>query len=200
MSYIIFDLEATCWEGDYDRPETNPETEIIEIGAVKLNDNLEIIDTYQTFVKPKLHPNLSAFAKELTTIKQEEVDAAPGFPEAMYEFGKWIGVEEPYVLCSWGFYDKKQLLADANLHNMQLNTFKHISIKHQHGEMLANDFLREHGSAGAKQAQRIARGVGMNKAMELLGLEPEGTHHRGICDAKNIAKIFVEIFPKLTFE
>ena len=36
MNYIIFDLEATCWE--HDRNRIN---EIIEIGAVKLNERLE---------------------------------------------------------------------------------------------------------------------------------------------------------------
>ncbi|HWO78436.1 MAG TPA: 3'-5' exonuclease, partial [Bacillus sp. (in: firmicutes)] len=43
------------------------------------------------------------------------------------------------------------------------------------------------------------RGVGMARALEMLKLPLEGTHHRGIDDARNIAKIFVRIFDKLDF-
>lgn len=72
MNYIIFDLEATCWEND--RTKQN---EIIEIGAVKLDENLAVIGEFQTFIKPKLNPILSDFCKKLTSISQEEVDQAP---------------------------------------------------------------------------------------------------------------------------
>lgn len=43
------------------------------------------------------------------------------------------------------------------------------------------------------------RGVGMERALSMLELPLEGTHHRGIDDAKNIAKIFVKIFDQLKF-
>ncbi|WP_375377881.1 exonuclease domain-containing protein [Paenibacillus sp. MZ04-78.2] len=46
MNYIVLDLEATCWEND--RTKQN---EIIEIGAVKINDKLKIVDEFQTFIK-----------------------------------------------------------------------------------------------------------------------------------------------------
>lgn len=96
MNYIIFDLEATCWEND--RTKQN---EIIEIGAVKLNENLAVIGEFQTFIKPKLNPILSDFCKKLTSISQEEVDQAPSFGKAISHFQNWIGSE--YHLCSWGF-------------------------------------------------------------------------------------------------
>lgn len=214
MNYIVFDLEATCWEGDYDRPETNPETEITEIGAVKLNEKLEVIDTFQTFIKPKLHPQLSDFAKKLTTITQEDIDAAPSFERALFAFQYWIQSREgtkdhhDYWLCSWGFYDRKQFTADCNLHMKDTAWLEnHISVKHQHGAILAQEWLARAQATGQEmlpnfvnnRMERMQRGVGMLKAMEILGLEAEGTHHRGIDDAKNIAKIFVEIFPKLKF-
>ncbi|UIO43876.1 exonuclease domain-containing protein [Brevibacillus brevis] len=176
MNYIIFDLEATCWEND--RTKQN---EIIEIGAVKLNDHLAVIGEFQTFIKPKLNPILSDFCKKLTSISQKEVDQAPSFGEAISHFQNWIGSE--YHLCSWGFYDKKQLKMDCELHNVPSSWIRHhISIKHQHGKMI-----------GAE------RGVGMGKALQMLNIPLEGTHHRGMDDARNIAKIFVEIFDRLKF-
>lgn len=45
----------------------------------------------------------------------------------------------------------------------------------------------------------IEKGIGMERALKMLDLPLDGTHHRGIDDAKNIAKIFVRIFDKLEF-
>jgi len=169
MNYIVLDLEATC---EKDNPHFNKE--IIEIGAVKLTDSFEIIDTYDAFVRPILNPTLSAFCMELTTIQQSDVDAANLFPVVLNGFKEWIGVgSKEYLLCSWGFYDKKQLNADCRLH--QLNdswTDRHISLKHQFADI------------------RDCRPCGMEKALKILNIPLDGTHHRGIDDAKNIAKIF----------
>ncbi|MED1798398.1 3'-5' exonuclease [Brevibacillus porteri] len=176
MSYIILDLEATCWEND--RTKQN---EIIEIGAVKLDENLNVVGEFQTFIKPKLNPVLSDFCKSLTSIKQEEVDNAPSFGKAISNFKNWIGND--YYLCSWGFYDKKQFKMDCELHKTPTNWIRnHISIKHQHGKMIGTE-----------------RGVGMEKALKMLNIPLDGTHHRGIDDARNIAKIFIKIFDKLEF-
>lgn len=100
MNYIVFDLEATCWENDRFK-----QNEIIEVGAVKMNDKLAIIEEFQAFIKPKVNPQLSDFCKKLTSISQADVDAAPYSPQVINIFHDWIG-EEEYVLCSWGVYDK----------------------------------------------------------------------------------------------
>lgn len=36
----------------------------------------------------------------------------------------------------------------------------------------------------------VSKGFGMSQALQQLGLELKGTHHRGIDDARNIAAIF----------
>ncbi|MGV6935883.1 exonuclease domain-containing protein [Paenibacillus sp. CMM36] len=177
MNYIIFDLEATCWENDRSK-----QNEIIEIGAVKVNDKLDIVGEFQTFIKPRMNPQLSDFCKNLTSISQKDIDTATYFPQAIYKFQEWIG-REPYYLCSWGFYDKSQLKKDCELHKIRTEWIRnHISIKHQHGKLIGND-----------------RGVGMERALKMLNLPLEGTHHRGIDDAKNISRIFVKIFDQLKF-
>lgn len=177
MNYIILDLEATCWENDRTKPN-----EIIEIGAVKISSRLQKTDEFQTFIKPVIHPWLSDFCKNLTSITQDDVNSAPYFPEAIRLFQNWIG-EEPYCLCSWGFYDKTQLNKDCGLHKLNTDWLRnHISLKHQHGTMIGRD-----------------RGVGMERALQMLKVPLEGTHHRGIDDARNIAKIFIRLFDKLEF-
>ncbi|PHN08241.1 3'-5' exonuclease [Flavilitoribacter nigricans] len=174
MHYIILDLEATCWE-----ERTKNKNEIIEIGAVKINANAELVSEFQTFVRPTQHPELSEFCKSLTSISQSDVDAAPHFPEALQQFQEWFDYgRASYLLCSWGFYDKRQFKDDCKLHGLDADWVKpHISVKHQYGIF-----------------KKLERPVGMKQALQMEGIALEGTHHRGIDDARNIAKIFVKYF------
>jgi len=179
MNYIVFDLEATCWENDKSKV-----SEIIEIGAVKLNERLEIIDEFSSFVKSSINSTLSEFCTKLTTITQKDVDLAKPFHEVMSEFERWISSEDDRVLlCSWGFYDKKQIINECLIKKYSgsiLTLLKnHINLKHQFAEI-----------------KRI-KPCGMEKALNILKLSLEGTHHRGIDDAKNIAKIFKVVFNEL---
>lgn len=175
MNYIILDLEATCWE---DRTLKHT-SEIIEIGAVRVNANQEITGEFSRFIRPQRHPELSEFCKSLTTITQEEIDAAASFPVVLEEFLQWIkGDNSSYHLGSWGFYDKKQFEKDCTLHGLDTAWLNpHISIKHQYATI-----------TGAK------RPMGMAGALKREGLDLVGTHHRGIDDARNISKIFLKHF------
>ena len=49
MIYVIVDLEATCWKNRDGR-----QNEIIEIGAVCINDEKRIISEFVQIVKPKI--------------------------------------------------------------------------------------------------------------------------------------------------
>lgn len=174
MKYIIVDLEATCWENK-DHKNIH---EIIEIGAVCINKNKEIESEFTEFIKPVVNPVLSKFCTELTSITQKDVDAAETFDKVIERFKNWININEEFVLCSWGFYDKKQFVADCDLHKANTDQLKkHISLKHQYAEI-----------------KKLSRPLGMGGALKMEKLKLDGIHHRGIDDAKNIAKIFLKHF------
>ncbi|WP_196884958.1 3'-5' exonuclease [Aureivirga sp. CE67] len=174
MKYIVFDLEATCWEKANGRKH-----EVIEIGAVMVNEEKEIVSEFVQFVRPGNQPILSDFCTELTSITQKDVENAPFFTEAIENFKKWIGTEtEDYVLCSWGFFDRNQLEAESKQKGLNYDWVqKHISIKHQYTDV-----------SSAK------RHMGMKGALAREKFSLEGTHHRGIDDARNITKIFLKYF------
>lgn len=171
--YVIIDLEATCWE-----PEREGEGEIIELGAVLIDKKYKVIGEYQTFIKPVRNPTLSQFCKDLTGIKQEEVDNARTFPAAFEGFINWAAnlakcKIENIVFCSWGYYDKKQLIRDCEFHNVKYPFLMHRSLKHEFAK------------------RRKCKPMGMKKALEICGIGLKGTHHRGLDDARNITKIFM---------
>ncbi|MEZ6049319.1 MAG: 3'-5' exonuclease [Planctomycetaceae bacterium] len=175
MRYIIFDLEATCWQDvrDYNRMET------IEIGAVELLEaSAPHSREFSSFIRPVAEPLLSDFCKELTSIRQSDVDKAEYFGSVFYEFIDWIG-SPPFILCSWGGYDMTQFKIDCSRHKVEFpERFEaHINLKKQFG----NNFN--------------AKKCGMKRALSIAGLTIEGTHHRGIDDARNIAKLANILLP-----
>ncbi len=169
--YLIVDLEATCSD---DGSVPRQEMEIIEIGAVMLNArSLEIDDEFQTFVRPVRHPRLTDFCTRLTTITQEQVEAAPEFIDALMHFTKWTRRHESALFCSWGNYDKNQLQQDCALHRIDYPFSEgHLDLKQAYSDAVG-------------KSKRFA----MNAAMKQLGIEPQGTLHRGIDDARNTARI-----------
>lgn len=175
MNYIVYDLEASCWDGS----PSGLVQETIEIGAFRLNEYAEITGEYNRFIKPIVHPFLSPFCKELTSITQENVDRARKFPEVIAEFLDWVGVdEEEYLLCSWGSFDKKMFAKDCELHRLDSDwTEKHINLKSQY-----------------QKIKRLHRPYGMKKALNKEGFEFTGTQHRGIDDAENLVKLFLKYF------
>lgn len=179
MNYVIFDLEATCW---YQWDKSQNET--IEIGAILINDQKEIVSEFEAFIKPIRFPKLSDFCIQLTSIQQSDVDNSPYFNEVIAKFKDWFDFDDQnYVLCSWGFYDKKQFESDCKIHGLNAEWVnQHISLKHQYGKF-----------------KNLKRAIGMKNALKLEGFKLDGTHHRGIDDARNIAKIFIKHFDQWKF-
>lgn len=173
---IICDLEATCW----DTPADREEMEIIEIGAVRIVEG-EVLDSFHCMVRPIVHPQLSDFCRTLTTIKQYEVDQAELFPEVYQSFGKWLCQSPEYVFSSWGRYDLRQLQLDVARHQLAWNPelSNHLNLKHLFAQW------------------RNVNPCGMERALQLVNLPLEGIHHRGLDDARNIARLALLMLPWL---
>ena len=76
MEYIVFDLEFNQgFDKKLNKTVSNEKCpfEIVQIGAVKLNSNLEMIDTFNSFVKPNIYKEIHPFIKKMTNITNEDV-------------------------------------------------------------------------------------------------------------------------------
>ncbi|MEE2786113.1 MAG: 3'-5' exonuclease [Myxococcota bacterium] len=167
--FLVLDLEATCDKTGFPRDER----ETIEIGALLVGAaSLTVIHEYQTFVRPIRHPQLTDYCIDLTSISQETVDAAPGFPSA---FQGLLDLIEPFgspTLASWGRYDHRQLNRDCAFHALDYPFAEHMD--------LSALFMRRVG---------LKRRISMANAMKRCGLTMSGTQHRGIDDAKNLLRL-----------
>lgn len=180
MSYFLcLDLEATC----NDKPKLHPDLmEIIEIGACFVNKDGQVLDKFQTFVKPSSTEPLTSFCTTLTTITQADVDAAPSFVEAIAAFEAWIkSCESSYGPAefwgSWGDFDRNQFERNARLVKAPTPGFL-STIQHRNLKVLYSNAVGLEG-----------RGIGLGKALNCEGIKFVGVKHRGIDDALNIAKL-----------
>ena len=168
---LVIDLEATCSD---DRAIPPDQMETIEIGAVLVRlATFEVEDEFQAFVRPIRHPTLLPFCTQLTGITQGMVDEAPTFPEAFALLRKrLVAGRAGLVWASWGRYDHRQLAQDCALHRVPCHLPPHFNLKTTFSE-----------------TQGLRKKQGMAGALALCGLKLEGAHHRGIDDARNIAKM-----------
>jgi inhibitor of KinA sporulation pathway (predicted exonuclease) len=171
---IIIDVEATCWEG---APPAGMESDIIEIGICLLDIQTgEITDNRGILVKPD-RSVVSPFCTELTTITPEMV-AQDGisFKEACSILRKEY-VSQKRVWASFGAYDLKQFQRQCAAMGVGFPFApSHINVKTLFA--LTNKLGHEEGMAGA---------------LKMLDIPLKGTHHRGVDDAYNIAKILHRI-------
>jgi inhibitor of KinA sporulation pathway (predicted exonuclease) len=168
---VVVDLEATC---DDRGAVPKHEMEIIEIGAVLLEaDLVTVVAELQRFVRPVRHPALTPFCTQLTTIRQLDVDAARPFSHVIADLGRWLFAGGTTVFASWGDYDRKQLQQDCAFHGVPYPMpERHLNVK-----------------ALFSETRGIKKRLGMAEALTHAGLTLDGTHHRGIDDARNIARL-----------
>jgi inhibitor of KinA sporulation pathway (predicted exonuclease) len=174
---LVVAVEATCWDGE---PPPGQESEIIEIGVCLLDvASTQRSQKQSVLVRPE-RSTVSAFCTQLTTLTPEEVEKGITFKAACTLLQQQYSSKNR-VWVSYGDYDRRQF--EQQCRSFQVNyPFgpTHINVK--------NLFAIVH---------QLPKEVGMAKALEILQLPLEGTHHRAGDDAWNIARIFAELLLKL---
>ncbi len=174
MNYIVFDLEWNQAAYKIDEEGDIP-FEIIEIGAAKLNEKMERVDTFHTLIRPQVYPFLLRRTKELTGWTDKDLDEKGiYFEEACERFLQWCGKE--YVFCSWGPGDVTQLERNMAYYKIRIPwkyPVRFLDVQ----KLYALD--RKEG-----KTRRT-----LEYAVTEMEIPAEGTFHHAIDDAKNTAAI-----------
>lgn len=121
MYYITLDLE---WNQAYAQKalavqrqlSSRLRGEVIQIGAVKLDENMQPCGSYQIIVKPKYFKKLHRHVSELTGITQGQMDAGTPLPIAETGFRRWCGND--FVFLTWGPDDIPMLKENLHVHSI----------------------------------------------------------------------------------
>jgi len=178
MNYIVFDLEFNMFfkfkEGDLANPEMK--NEIIQIGAVKLNEALETVSTFDLIIKPVIYRRMNPYVKRKTNINTRRVGQGTPFVKAIESFHAWVGDDS--VLCSWGHDDILALRDNCLFFGFDAIPFnKFINIQ------------QIYMTIGT-----LTKQPSLEMAVESLGLAIDTPFHDALSDASYTADIFRKIY------
>ena len=103
MNYIVLDLE---WNQSYRGKEYSIEEmpfEIIQIGAVKLDEHKNITGRWERIIRPVEYVKLHGKVSEMLGITEDELKVGDDFAGAAKEFIEWCG--DDYEFITWGSSD-----------------------------------------------------------------------------------------------
>jgi len=178
MNYIIFDLEWNQGVSHGEKRDKKLPLEIVEIGAVKLNEEREMISEFSQLVKPQIYQEMHSITRKIIHIQMEELQKGKYFEEVMADFLDWCGEET--VFCTWGTLDLLELQRNMEYYNMKPLSDK--PIKYYDIQKLFS-LAYEDG-----KSRRT-----LEYAIDLLCIKKDIPFHRAFSDAYYTAKIFDKI-------
>ena len=174
MNHIVIDLEMNKIVKQI-RGDSKLSSELIEIGAVKMDDHFQVIDTYQSYVSPD-YGKMDKKIIELTGITDDKLVGAPRYKEAMDQFAKWIGREDTQFY-SWSLSDIRQFQAEADF-----KEYKGAILPRMEANW--NDFQEEYS-----KLLGIEKKIRLKQAVSSADYEFTGAQHTALADAVNTAEI-----------
>ena len=179
MQYIILDLE---FNGAYSKHRHRFVNEIIEFGAVKCDEQLNIIDTFSELITPQITKKLNSHVSALTHITLDELkESKNSFSHVMAKFRKFLGDD---VLLTWSNSDILVLIENYKIFfgNDRLPFLKYYVNLQKYCE-------RAIGYSDK------SRQLGLSSCAEMLGITFEDDSlHRAYNDAELSAACFKALY------
>ena len=174
MNYIIFDLE---WNqcGSESEILTEPVClpgEIIEIGAVKLDDTFRKTDELRLLIRPQFYPKLHHRIVSLTGLRDKELaEKGLTFPQAYEKFMEFCG--EEYSFMTWSRSDLPILIDNMLLHGIDVSN---LPDTYDLQRIFCNEIMR------------IPRKMALDDALKVLN-EKGDVAHDALNDSRNTALV-----------
>lgn len=180
MKYIFVDFEMNPVDKKHKQVRKLCRNEIIEIGAVMLDENLWEKACYKAYVKPEYSTNIYKNIEALTGITDRVVAGADGFEKAMNSFTKWCG-DEDYEIYAWSGSDKKQVEQELKAKNLEVSDALKYMLTHW------VDFQQQF-----MELTTTEKKPSLEKALNACGISFEGRMHDAVYDARNTSLLYRE--------
>lgn len=149
--------------------------ELIQIGAVLLDDELKIADCFMTFVHP-VFGFIDDRIRKLTGISNEDVKDAPEAKEALEMFVNWL--PEDAVIVSWSTNDEHQIRVEAHHKKIYIPGLFELFPSWTDCQKTFSDKIE------------VNRCYRLSDALSIAGVEYEEGFHDALTDARNTAMLF----------
>lgn len=180
MNYIVMDLE---WNQSYNgHMGEHPRMpfEIIEIGAVKVDKNLNIIDEYSSLIKPRIYKKLHSKIRTILNYDENDLNKGRSFKEVCSEFLDWCG--EDYIFCTWGPMDLTELQTNMDFYYMDKlpRPLKFLNLQSIYAGI----------NAGEENIQTMSK---LEKAVSEMNIPETEPFHTALNDARYTALVMKEM-------
>lgn len=118
MNYIVLDLEWNQSSKGKDGENKFLPFEIIEIGAVKLDSEMNVISEFCQVIRPQVYTELHYKIKEITHLNMDVLSSGKTFTEVFTSFLEWCG--DDFMICTWGSMDVTELQRNMKYYNLPL--------------------------------------------------------------------------------
>lgn len=184
MNYIVIDLE---WNGSWSKKAHGYFNEIIEVGAVKVDEDMRVLGEFRAAIKPVVSKKLSSIVTDLTNITAEELEDGTTFAGMMRQLTKWMG-KEPATVLTWSTTDLLVLMENCRyFYGKQEIPF-------------LKNYMDFQVYAQEKMGVDTSQQLGLARAGEMLGIpEDDMSLHRALDDSKLTAAILQKVYEKESF-
>ncbi len=176
--YVVIDLEM-CKVAKGQRKEYPMRNEIIQIGAVLMDEHLNVTKRFNCYVKPE-YGWIDPFIERLTGIDQSKVQDAPRLLEALQTFFRWLP-EEDIMAVSWSLSDKYQFAKELAAKGIVMERMTE----------LLNSWV-DCQKTFTEKVKGI-KAYSLFEALNATDIPGEGRAHDGLSDAYNTALLFAKM-------
>lgn len=187
MLRVFVDLEMNMVAEKHSELRAVLPHEIIEIGAVKLDENCRIIDRYRRYVRPRYNTRVHWTVQRLTGITAQTLRTAGYLEEVLPEFSAWLGSQESVRLYAWSDSDRMQVEKECTYKNLWTPELRAACA---HWTDFQRVFSRMVG---------YRNGLALSRAIEYMGLEFDGSEHDALSDAANCAQLMALVLDEPEF-
>lgn len=174
MDYIVLDLEWNQCPGGKERENPELPFEILEIGAVRLDETFQMIDSFSERVRPQVYHQLHYRTRQILGVSIKEFNKARKFPAVLKDFLKWCGTN--YTFATWGPMDLDYLQNNMDFYRVQQTLARPLFY---YDVQKLFSLIYEDGKTRKS----------LKYAADFLKLKQDRPFHRAIDDAHYTAKI-----------
>ena len=175
MDYVVLDLEWNQASDSRDARNRLLTFEIIEIGAVKLNSRMEIVDTFEELIRPQVYDTMHHITEKLIGIHMKDLSGCRTFDVMMKDFLAWCG--EDFMFGTWGPQDLTELQKNMRFFGME-----------PLGKGPVRFYDIQKLFSIAYEDQKVRRSL--EYAVDYLQIPKDIPFHRAISDAVYTARVF----------
>lgn len=178
-SFVVIDLEMCRVNHSVKNLPYPHKNEIIQIGAVLLDESYEIKDRFMTYVSPE-YGSVDLYIQNLTGISRQNTDSAPRLAAALEAFSDWI--PDDSILITWSENDTKQLLCEMDSKGLSFEKLDKIFAEYVDCQIIFGEKMNN------PQKQ-----YSLAEALPLADIEYEDGAHDALVDAYNTALLYTKL-------